>query len=53
LQDDVLFGAEPWTAQMFYPLVQSKREHSTLRPGGAAVTELEMNQAASAKQEAA
>ena len=53
LQDDVLFGAEPWTAQMFYPLVQSKREHSALRPGGAAVTEMEMNQAASAKQEAA
>ncbi|HWV03942.1 sterol desaturase family protein [Ralstonia sp.] len=55
LQDDVLFGAEPWTAQMFYPLVQSKREHSALRPGGAAVTEMEMarDQAASVKQEAA
>jgi sterol desaturase/sphingolipid hydroxylase (fatty acid hydroxylase superfamily) len=53
LQDDVLFGAEPWTAQMFYPLVQSRREQSALRPGGAAITEMEVDQAASAKQEAA
>ncbi len=34
LQDDLLFGEEHWTHQMFYPLAQSKREHSALRPGG-------------------
>ncbi len=34
LQDDLLFGDEHWTHQMFYPLAQSKREHSALRPGG-------------------
>jgi hypothetical protein len=26
---------------MFYPLVQSKREHSALRPGGYGFTEVE------------
>ena len=34
LQDDRLFGDEHWAHQMFYPLAQSKREHSALRPGG-------------------
>src|SRR5574337_1717629 len=34
LQDDLLFGDEHWTHQMFYPLAQSRREHSALRPGG-------------------
>lgn len=34
LQDDRLFGDEHWAHQMFYPLLQSKREHSALRPGG-------------------
>jgi sterol desaturase/sphingolipid hydroxylase (fatty acid hydroxylase superfamily) len=34
LQDDRLYGHEHWTAQMFYPLAQSSREHSALRPGG-------------------
>jgi len=34
LQDDLLFGDERWTDQMFYPLSHSKREHSALRPGG-------------------
>ena len=34
LQDDLLFGEEHWTHQMFYPLAQSSREHSALRPGG-------------------
>jgi len=33
--------------------VQSRREQSALRPGGAAITEMEVDQAASAKQEAA
>jgi sterol desaturase/sphingolipid hydroxylase (fatty acid hydroxylase superfamily) len=39
LPDDVLFGPERWTAQMFYPLVHSKRDHSALRPGGYGFTE--------------
>jgi len=34
LQDDMLFGDEHWADQMFYPLSQSTREHSALRPGG-------------------
>jgi sterol desaturase/sphingolipid hydroxylase (fatty acid hydroxylase superfamily) len=34
LQDDLLFGEEHWAHQMFYPLAQSQREHSALRPGG-------------------
>ncbi|HVO08335.1 MAG TPA: sterol desaturase family protein [Burkholderiaceae bacterium] len=34
LQDDLAFGEEHWTHQMFYPLAHSKREHSALRPGG-------------------
>lgn len=34
LQDDLLFGDEHWVDQMFYPLAQSAREHSALRPGG-------------------
>lgn len=34
LQDDLLFGDEHWADQMFYPLSQSAREHSALRPGG-------------------
>ena len=32
--DDLLFGEECWTDQMFYPLSQSRRDHSALRPGG-------------------
>ncbi len=34
LRDDQLFGAERWDKQMFYPLLQSKREHSALKFGG-------------------
>ncbi len=34
LQDDKLFGEEHWADQMFYPLSQSARAHSALRPGG-------------------
>ena len=34
LRDDELFGKEKWPAEMFYPLAQSKREHSALVPGG-------------------
>jgi len=34
LIDDKLFGQERWYHQMLYPLLQSKREHSSLRLGG-------------------
>ena len=36
LIDDKLFGAEHWSRQMFYPVVQSKREHTALKFGGGA-----------------
>jgi hypothetical protein len=36
LRDDQLFGDERWYHQMFYPLFQSKREHSALKFGGRA-----------------
>jgi sterol desaturase/sphingolipid hydroxylase (fatty acid hydroxylase superfamily) len=40
LQDDLLFGKERWFTEMFYPLFQSRREHSALRlRGGQAYTE--------------
>ncbi len=39
LQDDLLFGQERWFTQMFYPLFQSRREHSALRFGGRAYAE--------------
>lgn len=41
LQDDRLFGHERWYHQMFYPLLQSKREHSALKFGGHAYAEEE------------
>jgi sterol desaturase/sphingolipid hydroxylase (fatty acid hydroxylase superfamily) len=34
LIDDALFGQERWYHQMFFPLFQSKREHSALKVGG-------------------
>ena len=34
LIDDKLFGQERWYHQMFYPLVQSRREHTALKFGG-------------------
>jgi sterol desaturase/sphingolipid hydroxylase (fatty acid hydroxylase superfamily) len=34
LADDQLFGPERWYHQMFYPLLQSQREHTALRFGG-------------------
>lgn len=34
LKDDRLFGEEHWSHQMFYPVVQSKREASALQFGG-------------------
>ena len=36
LPDDRVFGKERWYVEMFYPLLQSKREHSTLVPGARA-----------------
>lgn len=39
LIDDTLFGAEHWSHQMFYPVVQSQREHSALKFGGGAYVE--------------
>lgn len=39
LIDDQLFGQERWYHQMFYPLLQSRREHTALKFGGRAYTE--------------
>jgi len=36
LVDDHLFGQERWYHQMFYPFLQSKRDHSALKFGGSA-----------------
>ncbi|MEK0418534.1 MAG: hypothetical protein RI949_2540 [Pseudomonadota bacterium] len=39
LIDDHRFGTEHWTHQMFFPLVQSRREHTALKFGGKPYTE--------------
>ena len=39
LIDDQLFGAEHWSHQMFYPVVQSQREYTALKLGGSAYAE--------------
>ncbi|MEN9889077.1 MAG: hypothetical protein RL559_1114, partial [Pseudomonadota bacterium] len=39
LIDDQLFGQERWYHQMFYPLLQSRREQTALKFGGRAFTE--------------
>ncbi len=39
LIDDQLFGAERWYHQMFYPLLQSQRQHTALKFGGSAYVE--------------
>jgi sterol desaturase/sphingolipid hydroxylase (fatty acid hydroxylase superfamily) len=36
LQDDLVYGKERWFVEMFYPLLQSKRAHSTLVHGARA-----------------
>jgi hypothetical protein len=41
LQDDLMYGQERWYHQMFYPLLQSGREHSALRFGGRVFAEAE------------
>ena len=43
LQDDLIYGKERWFDEMFYPLLQSRREHSALRlRGGRAFAEAEV-----------
>lgn len=39
LRDDELFGPEHWSHQMFFPVVQSEREHTALKFGGSAYVE--------------
>ena len=34
LRDDQIYGKERWFVEMFYPLFQSKREHSALKTNG-------------------
>ena len=41
LQDDFVHGQERWYYQMFFPVLQSKRQHSVLRFGARAVAEQE------------
>ena len=41
LQDDQIYGKERWFHEMFYPVLQSKREHSALCAGGRAFAEAE------------
>ncbi len=41
LQDDLVYGQERWYHQMFYPLLQSSRQHSALRRGGRVIAEEE------------
>jgi sterol desaturase/sphingolipid hydroxylase (fatty acid hydroxylase superfamily) len=41
LRDDQLFGHERWFNQMFYPALQSKREHTALKLGAKAYAEAE------------
>ncbi len=46
LRDDQLFGHERWYTQMFYPFLQSRREHTALKFGGHAYVEAEPGAAA-------
>lgn len=49
LQDDLVYGKERWFTEMFYPLFQSRREHSALRMrGGRAYAEGEIKTDATA-----
>lgn len=41
LIDDNLFGPERWYHQMFYPVFQSRRQHTALKFGGSAYVEPE------------
>jgi sterol desaturase/sphingolipid hydroxylase (fatty acid hydroxylase superfamily) len=53
LPDDLLFGQERWDCQMFYPFVQSKREHSALCADGRAYAEAETRSDAAPQSEVA
>ena len=41
LKDDRLFGQERWYHPMFYPFLQSRRDHTALKLGGRADAEAE------------
>ena len=43
LPDDLIYGKERWFVEMFYPLLQSRRTHSSLAPGGRAFALEEVN----------
>jgi len=49
LKDDRIFGKERWFVEMFYPLLQSRREHSALKAGGRAYAEEETTMAPAPK----
>jgi sterol desaturase/sphingolipid hydroxylase (fatty acid hydroxylase superfamily) len=49
LIDDKLFGQERWYHQMFYPVLQSKREHTALKFGGGVYVEPETTGPANAQ----
>lgn len=49
LIDDQRFGAEHWSRQMFFPLVQSSRAHTALKFGGKAYVDPDEAQAAVVK----
>lgn len=51
LQDDLVYGQERWYHQMFFPVLQSKREHSALRMGGRVVAEEETRSDGQAPQQ--
>ena len=48
LKDDRLFGQERWYHQMFYPFLQSRRDHTALKFGGRAYAEAETSSDAAA-----
>ncbi len=44
LQDDLVYGQERWYTQVFYPLLQSRRQHSALCSGGRICAEAQTRQ---------
>jgi sterol desaturase/sphingolipid hydroxylase (fatty acid hydroxylase superfamily) len=48
LPDDLLFGKERWFVEMFYPVFQSRREHSALVRGGRGYTDADASAATAA-----
>ena len=53
LIDDQLFGQERWYHQMFYPLLQSSREHTALKFGGSIYEGPDAQAAAAAREQGA